>query len=384
MRIKPILQFFQKFTQAKIKPAEMTRIYGEASAFVERIPKEKFSKAVSSIFKIDDKPHIALERLAELRKCAEELNCPKEIKDLINKIEKETRAFITRAETFSTSSKRCLYDENVFFNKQFEYDFQKIEKYFINKKEAFVNANKDMPWEDKLAIRKQYMDAWDIAGSCRYTTPIEDFKIVELPKGILPEDGMVYHGTTKARKIIKEGLSPFRSNQIDRAPREFGAGLYVTPNKGVASYFARIFGRIMPMKANVQKTAFVEEYTFGLLSRESTKLAQDAGIDVLENNKLNNAIRELIMTRLFKEAGYDSVYTANGMNSGLFTRSIDDFIGKAQSQLVVFDPKNITLGGKKKLSQKISDEILQIKTALSSNIYTIKTAFKDPLSILMT
>jgi hypothetical protein len=72
------------------------------------------------------------------------------------------------------------------------------------------------------------------------------------------------------------------------------------------------------------------------------------------------------------------------MNSGLFTRSIDDFIGKAQSQLVVFDPKNITLGGKKKLSQKISDEILQIKTALSSNIYTIKTAFKDPLSILMT
>lgn len=368
MGIKQIVQIIKNFRQPKIKPAEMDKIYEEASVFVEKIPKEKFTEAVNSIFRTTKEPNAALSRLAELKKCAEELDCPQEIKDAIIKIEKETQEFVTRAETFSTKSRYDLFQENEYFHKKFEFDYNKIEKYFRKKMEA---TNYD----------KKYYHIWEMATDCRYTRPVE-FKIEELPKGILPENGVYYHGTTKGRKVAKEGLSPFRSKQMDRAPREFGAGVYVTPDKGVASYFARIFGRIIPMKADVQRTAFVEEHGFSQLAYETTKLAQDAGIDVLKADRQNTAIRELIISRLFREAGYDSVYTANGMASGLFTRSIDDFIGKAQSQLVVFDHKKITLGEKKKLTQKISDELLQIKTMVTSTAHTCKTVFNDPFSML--
>ena len=368
MRIRQVINFVRKLRPAKINPAEMDKIYEEASVFVEKIPKEKFNKAVESIFLTKKEPNAALSRLGELRKCAEELNCPQEIKDAISRIEKETQEFVTRAETFSTKSKYELYEENNQFYEKYRFSFDKIEEYLSNKMEA-------------THYDEKYYHAWRVATNCHYVRPVE-FKIGELPKGILPENGIVYHGTTKGRKVAKEGLSPFRSRQ--NMAREFGAGVYTTPDKTIASYFARIFGRIIPMKANVERTAFVESVGFGSLARESAILAQEAGIDVLKTSRLNTAIRELIMNRLFREAGYDSVYTANGMASGFFTRSIDDFIGRPQSQLVVFDPKKITLGEKKKLSQKISDELLQIKTAIKSTAQTCKTAFNDPFSIMMT
>ena len=369
MRIKQILNFVQKFRPTKTNSAEMDKIYEEASLFVEKIPKENFTKAVNSIFRTTKEPNAALSRLAELRKCAEELDCPQEIKDAIIRIEKETQEFVKRAETFSTKSRYELFEENTRFHQKFIFDFDKIERYFRRKMEV-------TNYDDK------YYNTWRIATGCNYVNPVE-FKIEELPKGILPENGVFYHGTTKGHKVAKEGLSPFRSRQIGKNPREFGAGIYLTPDKSIASYFARIFGRIIPIKADIKHTAFVEDVGFGQLAYESLKIAQKTGLEIANTSKQNIAIRELIVNRLFREAGFDSVYTANGMSSGLFVRSIDDFIGKPQSQLVVFNPKNITIDKKKKLSQKISDELLQIKTAITSTASTCKTIFNDPFSIIM-
>lgn len=375
--IKEIFQLVQCKSAAKRIIKNADNIYKEASVFVENIPKEKITEAVSQLFRPIGQPNQYLQDLSELKRLAEDAFCPKEIKEIIIQLERDAKTLIEKSENFSAGSKRALKTENYNFGNMHKAQTDKILDYYTDKywEELIKLDNPD------TELMKKYKKLKEVSERFSFGRQPLDLRIGELPKGVLPENGQMYHGTTKARKIKKEGFSAFRTRQINVAPREFGAGIYLTPKKEVASNFAGISGRIMPVRANVEHTALVEEESFRQMSDEAIKLAIEAGINVNQRSPHNIAVQELILKRLFREAGYDSVYTANSMHAGLFTRSADDFFGKAQSQLVVFDPEKITLGEKKKLKERIKDEIMQIKSLITQNINAYKIAKEDPLCL---
>ena len=59
----------------------------------------------------------------------------------------------------------------------------------------------------------------------------------------------------------------------------------------------------------------------------------------------NHAIRELIVKNLFQRNGYNAAYTKEALGEGIFAQNklVDALVGGKQSQLVVFDPKDIQI-----------------------------------------
>ncbi len=349
-------------------------IYSRAKSAVDSIPQERIDEAVKILFKPQGEGNSYLSDIETLRGALTQGNAPQEVIRSLDKIETRALAHI------KSSSKDFAAGKAVkpFETGDIDEDFNAIRKYFFDKR-----FNSDLPFDEAgNKLREQYDVLMDRISQMHYRNNPFDSRIGRLKEGVLPADGRLYHGTTHAKAIEREGFSATKSNQLERASREFGAGVYLTPDRVVASNFAGVTGRIVPVEATVQNTAEVNVANFDKLSNEIFQIMHDEHI-YPTGTRFDNAYIELLNNRLFRTAGYDSVYTSNSMASGLFAKSADSWLGRPQSQLVVFDASKVKSIGSKPTSQKIKDEFLQLTTRGKVLYNLTKMSVKDPVGAMM-
>lgn len=186
--------------------------------------------------------------------------------------------------------------------------------------------------------------------------------ITECPKEILPQDGIFFHGTQKARKVYKNGFTNHASNQIETASRELGAGVYVTPDIGVASSFSGLFGNIIPVQMQQDtKIALVTENSHrAFFDTLNAFLGERMTAEEVKNIGAGkkNAMIECLTEKIFKQAGYDAAYIPKGVKGGGglfdFTPNINEVIGKNQSQLIVYSPEKLEIAPRT-FKERVSD-----------------------------
>ena len=333
------------------KPLKTDDLYKKASAIVDLIPEEALQKTVNTLYKPKGAVNTYLEDLEKIRSAAAKAKAPKVVNQAIENVTQKATSYITECENGALSGNiRTVHQ----YTDDVTNDYNVIQKFF--KTEAENNLGNSEKFYEFLNSAKT-------TDNIRYKSPF-DARIGDLAEGVLPEDGIFYHGTTQPRTILKTGFSEVYSNQVSKAPREFGAGVYLTPDRTIASHFAGIIGRIMHVKADVQNTAAVNSAQFSKISMELSRLLNSIGYQT--GTKEGNVVAELLMKKIFNKAGFDSVYTTEGMASGLFAKKADEWLGRAQSQLVVFDGAKVSASVKKTLKQKINDELLQIKTRIKA------------------
>ena len=176
--------------------------------------------------------------------------------------------------------------------------------------------------------------------------------IRECPAGVLPNDGIFYHGTTKAGKVYQSGMTPFVSNQLESYPRELGAGIYTTPDARVAASFSGILGTILPVRlAEGSKIAMVSEDAYKYYNQSLSKyIAERMTPEEIEKlpKDVKNATMECLTRKMFQHAGYDAAYIPKGVKggglfAGLLNPNINEVIGANQSQVVVFSPEKLSV-----------------------------------------
>ncbi len=350
------------------KPSKTNELYKKAGTIIDSIPEETLQKTINALFKPKGTVNTYLEDLEKIRAAAKKAKAPKEVNQAIENITEKAASYINECEKGALSVKVQKVQQ---YKDDVTHDYDVIQNFF--RTEAENNLGNSEKFYDFLNSAKT-------TDNIRYQSPF-DTRIGDLAEGVLPEDGIFYHGTTQPRTILKTGFSEVRSNQVSKAPREFGAGVYLTPDRTVASHFAGIIGRIMHVKADVHNTAAVNSAQFRTISMELSRLLNSIGYQT--GTKEGNVVAELLMKKIFNKAGFDSVYTTEGMASGLFAKKADEWLGRAQSQLVVFDGAKVSASVKKTLKQKINDELLQIKTRIKVMSNLFKMQMNDPIGFML-
>jgi len=195
--------------------------------------------------------------------------------------------------------------------------------------------------------------------------------ITECPKDILDTTQIFYHGTTNAGKVYKNGFSPYVSNQLSKAPRELGAGIYLTPDRQVAASFCQLKGNIIPVKLDGDaKVALVDEtmhkaYTGKIAEFISERIPQ-AELEKLPGDE-KNAMIELLCQKAFKEAGFDAAYIPKAVRAGglnLFGADVNKMFGTKQSQLILFTPEKLEITPRT-LKDRVADLGIKLKSAFN-------------------
>ncbi|MCQ2957843.1 MAG: hypothetical protein MJ180_02955 [Candidatus Gastranaerophilales bacterium] len=216
---------------------------------------------------------------------------------------------------------------------------------------------------------------------CQYGFNLNEY-IGRCPEELL-NSRLLYHGTTKAKGIYKNGFSPFGSRQITATKangRELGAGAYFTPDIEVSRMFTGGYGSIIPVQLSKDaKIALVTEDMHSSITNVAAELlAEKYGLhnikSALKESEISIA-RECITRRLFLEAGYDGAYMPKAMRSGLFTGlfnpDVNKIFGKNQSQVVIFNPEHTQI-----LSRGIIQRIKDIKDNYSALIKQVKNGLQ--------
>ena len=174
-------------------------------------------------------------------------------------------------------------------------------------------------------------------------------KIVRTDKNVFGSNPIFYHGTKHQNSIARNG---FRTKagffQRTFGSRELGDAVYLTPDREVAAFYAGLRGGILKTSVNELSSASVNNRQ---LSNMATAIRQELGSEV-------NI--EQVMKELFKRNGYNAAYSREGLSVGLFSEQIDPLIGKAQSQLAVYTPEDISILHKT-LAERIGNTKLQFK-----------------------
>ena len=201
---------------------------------------------------------------------------------------------------------------------------------------------------------------------------IYNHKIIPLADGILEQGQTFYHGTGNASRIKKAGFSLLPSKyQAGVAPRELGEGVYMTPDKEVASYYAGINGSIIQANVELKNVAVVNNYQQSKIPEVIRK--------VLGVNLSSTFSIEAIVKELFKRNGYDAIYSREALGTGFSadTKLIDKLSGGKQSQLVVLDAENIKIIDKT-FKQRVENQLLQTKRFAKNIVSTLKDIiFRD-------
>ena len=278
---------------------------------------------------------------------------------------------------------------------------QKLEQHCNNIEQSLLHGNdidmykkgEDFAAENALDLKtiSDFLYKQNEVDAIRLSTSFDRFSvpfnlslregIAACPKEVLPNNGVFFHGTQKAGKVYKSGFSNFASNQIDKSARELGAGVYVTPDVGVAAYFSGLHGSIIPVKlAPESKVALVTENTHNILFNSVSQFMSEripAGYEDLPNS-VKNATMECLFNRIFKEAGYDAAYIPKGVKGGgllanIFGGNINEAIGRKQSQLVVFKPENLEI-----TSRSFKERVHDLKDKFSALKAQIKYQQEHP------
>lgn len=249
--------------------------------------------------------------------------------------------------------------------------FEKDNKPLADKIEELLNATDKRFWRasyDKPEFRDVKQPWFDLSQSgCIIFDSIEKCNLEDLSS-----NGIFYHGSPKPGKVLKEGFTPFTSKQLNKGARELGAGVYTTPDKKVAAFFAGLRGGIIPIKLdNNTNVAFVSEDAFIELSSIANKFIGERlpkkQIDKLPK-EIKNAMFECFIRKVFLDAGYDAAYMQKAMRFGgifnldfLLSPDINEVIGRNQSQLVIFSPEKIKI-----LPRTFLEKIRDIKLKIES------------------
>ncbi len=167
--------------------------------------------------------------------------------------------------------------------------------------------------------------------------------IKELPEELSKKETIFYHGTRKSSGIYRHGLNPYESKQLLYSSRELGAGLYLTPSEKVAQYFTHITGKVIPIKVENAKLGMITEEAVQKITENLpellTKIVDDP-MQLLLKRKQSSALTELLVRKIFTEAGYDGIYINKGVINELaqnFTPDINKVLGTDQKQLVLYN-----------------------------------------------
>ena len=97
-------------------------------------------------------------------------------------------------------------------------------------------------------------------------------------------------------------------SQATVAPRELGKGIYMTPDKEVAAYYAGINGSIIHTNIDVKNVAVVNNYQQDMIP-ETLEKVLDIGLSATFEV-------EAVVNELFKRNGYDAIYSREALGTG--------------------------------------------------------------------
>ena len=221
--------------------------------------------------------------------------------------------------------------------------------------------------------------------------------IKDCPKELLPKDSIFYHGTKHSRKIFRHGFTPFASNQLMMNPRELGAAIYLTPDEKVAQNFKALSGKIIPVKVENAKIAIIDDEKYGEIVNKIISFVRDTFIaevekessnnykmiwSALKNRNKNNAAAEILIQKMFTQAGYDGVYLSKGIVAGNdFLKNnklldVNKLFGMNQTQLALFTPEKLTIQ-----SRGFSDRLKDVYKGSVAFIRVQKNSLKNTLDM---
>lgn len=346
----------------------------EAKNYVDTISDETWDKLSNAIFEQKgDTKSILLDKLHKYKKFCDDngIEMPEDILQAYKQLEYKAAIFSDRMSKAKAKGKtpENYWEFGEKFKKNNQEAFDKLEKFAQEQQDTAMQKYHDVVFnsahEPKAAdeAKQMFEKIYDNRLDIHYITHNELYnsKIGTVSDGIIKNGQVFYHGTKKQRAISKSGfhLMPKKSQAMAGA-RELGEGVYLTPDKKVASSYAGIFGGILPVKIDNPKVAVVNNAQLSTLTR---KLVMTLGAEESQNP----AIMELVVKKLFQRNGYSAAYSKEALGSGIFAQNklVDVLSGGKQSQLVVFDPKDIQILDKT-LKERIGNEILQIRTALKT------------------
>jgi len=370
-----------KESRAEFSHEALTLKRLEAKNFVASIPEETWNKISKAVFEQPgETSSIFLDKLKKSKKFYQEngIEIPKDVQEAYNTLEHKAVIFAERMAKAKSLGKE---PKNYY---KFGEKFKRNNKDAIEKLRTFSTEQFDIAFAksceslsgldyDSAAVRK-YKELYTKCAENRnifYFTSEDLFnsKISAVSEELIQKGQTFYHGTTHQRAISKNGFSLIpKKTQAAAGPRELGQGVYITPDKRVASFFAKLHGGILPLKVDTQKVAAVNDMqSRNMLSAIHHELGQKS---------TEPANLELIVSELFKRNGYNAAYTRETLGKGAIgdllnnQELVDKVAGGKQSQLAVFDPKDITILDKS-LKDRVSNEAMQIGTAIKVPFITI-------------
>ena len=359
----------------------------EAKNYVEAISDETWNNISKSVFEQKGESHsILLDKIQNYKKFCDKngIEMPEDVLEAYTKLEHKATVFSERMLKAKAKGKTPKNTH------KYGDRFEEINKEPLEKLNSFIDEQQvsaRQKWRNLIYCENFDKEACDraeyLVGKIEKNSPnlrgienteLYNAKIGEIAPGIIRNNQTMYHGTAHPKSISRNGfhLRP-KNGQAAFGARELGEGVYLTPDKKVASLYAGFTGGIIPLKVDTKKVAVVN-------NRQLEKLTY-ALIDNLDNQQMqNSATIELAIKKLFKKNGFNAAYSKEALGSGLFEQSklLDALVGGKQSQLTVFDPKDITILDKT-LKDRITNQQLQVNTLVKMpiNLYKyIKNSIK--------
>ncbi len=179
-----------------------------------------------------------------------------------------------------------------------------------------------------------------------------DMRISGLSRDYFQDGQLFYHGEQANKRVKNYMLDKFYI-----ICEEMGDGLYISPSKNIAAFWAGIRGKIFKLKLNTDKIAEVNqnqiEYMVNVIARNVKGFTSNP-----TGQRLNVIIR-----MLFQKNGYDAAYSRKTMSNSFEDANefFDTVIGEHQQQLAIYNNDVIEVLPKN-LKEKFVNQILQIKS----------------------
>lgn len=309
---------------------------------------------------------------------------PEDVAESLAVIERKANVFATR---MNRSVSRGIEPQNTWeygtkFKKNNKAHFYRLENFLADLSSEAQLRCSVAPYENKALSDRLYSE-WnmlnDIESSIRYNVfgrELFDSKIGKVSEELIHSGQTFYHGTGQGKAIKKRGFSLLpKPNQAAQASRELGEGVYLTPDRKVATRYAGLLGQVLHTDVKLKNVAAVNNAQTQDIISAIQREFRDSAI-----NLNDPATMEQILKELFTRNGYNAAYSRNALGkSALFPdmrKVVDAISGGKQSQIVVFDTSDIKLLNKT-FSQRVQNQKDQIAGFFTAPILVAKAVYKQ-------
>ena len=359
------------------KPETLALKRSQAKAYIASISDATWEKMSKDIFvQPNESKSKLLDRLHEIKGTYDKLGfpMPENVAEAFKTLEHKATVFADRMEVAVSKGKeqKNYWSYGGKFVKSHKEAFSIIDNFVTESRDNMMKKwDSAIKQRDLEAINKARSDYSKISQvkPIGFVSSLDLYvdKIREVASDEFKSGQMLYHGTKHAKAILKNGFSLVpKTGQATAASRELGQGIYLTPSKRAASFYAGLKGDILHLKMNEGKIAAVNNNQLSkIIAAERSMLGDDA---------FEPAIQELIIKTLFQRNGYCAAYSREALGGGFFydpRKIIDALAGGKQSQVCVFDPSDIKILGKS-LAERVENQKMQIGSLLKSPYNMIK------------